>query len=155
MTAIQVLIVDVYVLRQTPGALQVLCLRRAPGTRCAGTWETVHGHIQAGEKPVDAALRELKEETGLAAERLYNVSRVEAFYLHKSDTVALIPVFAALVPARSEVTWSDEHDAAEWLQLGAAAGRMAWPREGRALADIAVLFGAGDAGGMEDVLRIR
>jgi len=115
----------------------------------------VHGHIQDGEQPVDAALRELKEETGLDAERLYNVSRVESFYLHSRDTVALIPVFAALVTAQSEVLRSDEHDAAEWLPFSAAAGRMAWPREGRALADIAVLFGAGDAGGMEDVLRIR
>ena len=147
-------IVDVYVLRPSQRGLEALCLRRAAGTRCAGTWETVHGHILEGEKPVAAALRELKEETGLDAERLYNVSRVEAFYLHVSDEVALIPVFAAFVAPGAAVTCSAEHDAGEWLPLEAAARRMAWPREARALADVAALFKLGDAGGLEDVLRI-
>ena len=147
-------IVDVYVLRPSQRGLEALCLRRAAGTRCAGTWETVHGHILAGEQPVTAALRELKEETGLDAERLYNVSRVEAFYLHARDEVALIPVFAAFVAPGPGVSSYAEHDAAEWLPLEAAARRMAWPREARALADVAALFTAGDAGGLDDVLRI-
>ena len=37
------------------GEYDVLCLKRAANTRCPGTWETVHGHIAEGEKPVDAA----------------------------------------------------------------------------------------------------
>ena len=40
------------------------------------------------------------EETGLAAERLYNLSRVETFYQHRLDEVALVPVFAAFVAGR-------------------------------------------------------
>ena len=143
--------VSVLVVVHTPD-LQVLLMERADRP---GFWQSVTGSQNEGETLAQTAVRELKEETGLQAERLYNVSRVESFYLHSRDTVALIPVFAALVPAQSEVKWSDEHDDAEWLPLGAASGRMAWPREGRTLADIAVLFGAGDAGGMEDVLRIR
>jgi len=155
MTDVRVLIVDVYVLRPAAAGLEVLCLRRAAGERCAGTWETVHGHISDGEHPVDAALRELGEETGLTPERLYNGSRVEAFYLHRTDTMALIPVFCAMVAPGARAIISEEHDLVEWVSVGEAAKRFAWPRERRALADVLELFPGGDAGLAEDVLRVR
>jgi len=148
------MIVDVYVLRMGAGTTEALVLRRAPGERCAGTWEAVHGHIDEGETPAAAALRELREETGLTPGRLYNVSRVETFYLHARDVVALIPVFCAIVPPGSQVALSAEHDRGEWLAPDEAARRFAWPRERRALADALQLFGTGDAGGVEDVLRV-
>ena len=50
------------------------------GGRCPGSWEAVHGHIEPEERPADAARREMEEETGLTPDRLYNLSRVEAFY---------------------------------------------------------------------------
>jgi dATP pyrophosphohydrolase len=154
-TDIRVFIVDVYVLRPAASGWEVLCLRRAKDERSAGTWETVHGHILDGEHPVDAAVRELREETGLEADRLYNLSRVESFYLHRPDVVALIPAFCALVGPGARVALSTEHDAAEWLAPEPAARRFAWPREGRALSDALALLGHGDAGGLEDVLRVR
>jgi 8-oxo-dGTP pyrophosphatase MutT (NUDIX family) len=155
-TDVRTLIVDVYVLRLGGGGgrPEVLVLRRAAGERCAGTWETVHGHIAEGEAPVAAALRELKEEAGLAPARLYNLSRVESFYLHQRDVLALIPAFCAIVPAGADVTISSEHDRGEWVGVEEAARRFAWPRERRALADALQLFAAGDAGGVEDVLRV-
>ena len=146
---------DVYVLLPTGGGWDVLCLRRAPGDRSPGTWESVHGHIEEGETPVEATVRELAEETGLVAARLYNVSRVESFYLHRPDVVVLIPVFCALVAGGADVRLSAEHDAWVWLPPAPASERFAWPRERRALADALALVGAGDAGGLEDVLRVR
>jgi len=155
MTDVRVLYVDVYVLRPGPGGWEVLVLRRGPAGRCPHAWETVHGHLLEGEAPVDAALRELAEETGLAPSALYNVSRVETFYLHARDTVALIPVFCAFVGVGAEARLSAEHEAVEWLAPEAASARFAWPREARALADILRLFGTGGAGPLEDVLRAR
>jgi 8-oxo-dGTP pyrophosphatase MutT (NUDIX family) len=146
--------VDTYALRGAGESLEVLVLRRGPRGRCPGSWETVHGTIEAGETPVDASLRELREETGLAAERLYNVSRTDAFYQHRTDEVALIPVFAAFVAAGATPTLSAEHDRAEWLPPDAAAPRWAWPRERRAMEDILSIVGGGDAGLLEDVLRV-
>jgi 8-oxo-dGTP pyrophosphatase MutT (NUDIX family) len=169
MTAVQVEIVDVYVLRFEPGpekgmagpgkpkqagGPEVLVLRRAAGLRSPGTWESVHGHIVPGETPVAAAVRELKEETGLDPSRLYNLSRVETFYLHRRDVVALIPAFCAIVPGDATVTTSVEHDRSEWVNADEAARRFFWPREKRALADALQLFGTGDAGAAEDVLRV-
>ena len=63
-TAIRVCFVDTLVLRGAGERLEVLVLRRAPGGRNPGSWETVHGTIESGETPVQASLRELREETG-------------------------------------------------------------------------------------------
>lgn len=154
MTGVRVCFVDSYALRGAGDQLQVLVLRRGPHGRCPGSWETVHGTIELGETPVQASLRELREETGFVPERLYNVSRTEAFYQHKSDEVALIPVFAAFVAAGATPRLSTEHDRAEWLAPAEAAHRFAWPRERRALDDILSILAGGNAGLLEDVLRV-
>ena len=154
MTSISVSLVDVYVLRGEAAALECLVLRRAAGGRCPGSWETVHGHIETGERPADAAVRELEEETGLTPVRLYNLSRVELFYQHRADAVALVPVFAAFVTHQAPVLLGPEHDRFEWLAVPEAASRFAWPRERRALDDIVSLLPGGQAGTIDDVLRV-
>jgi dihydroneopterin triphosphate diphosphatase len=146
--------VDTYAVRGAGEQLEVLALRRGTGGRCPGSWETVHGTIESGETPVQASLRELHEETGLAPQKLYNLSRTEAFYQHRTDELALIPVFVAFVAPDAPVRLSDEHDRSEWLRLPDAARRFAWPRERRALDDILSIVGGGDAGLLEDVLRV-
>jgi 8-oxo-dGTP pyrophosphatase MutT (NUDIX family) len=153
MTTIRVAFVDVYPLRQGATGLETLVLRRSKRGRCPGSWEVVHGSIESGETPCQAALRELAEETGYRPIRLYNLSRTESFYRHTTDEVGLIPGFAAVV-GEGSVQLSDEHDAAEWLSLPAAQGRLAWPRERRALDDIQILLARGGAGPLEDVLRV-
>src|SRR5215469_8438961 len=153
MTPINAGVVDVYVIRPYRAAWRVLALKRAKGTRCPGSWETVHGHIEAGETPQNAAVREVKEETGLVIDRLYNVT-VQPFYLHRIDTVELAIVFAAFVAEPGTVTLGTEHDAHEWLPVAMARRRFAWPRARSALDDIVELLKGGDAGPVEDVLRV-
>jgi dATP pyrophosphohydrolase len=153
-TSFRLAFVDVYPVRAGSGGLQVLALRRSSLGRCPGSWEVVHGRVEDGEGPVDAALRELREETGLVPERLYNLSRVEAFYRHSADEVAFIPVFVGFMPA-GEVSLGPEHDTWAWLPLAEAGERLAWPRERRGLEEIATLLTGGHAGALEDVLRVR
>lgn len=153
-TSTRVSLVDVYVLRGRETSLECLVLRRAPGGRCPGSWETIHGHIETGERPAEAAVRELLEETGLTPWRLYNVSRVELFYQHRTDEVAMVPVFAAFVAQEAPVHLGPEHDRFEWLAPPQAESRFAWPRARRALEDIIALFPGGQAGAVDDVLRV-
>lgn len=155
MTTIRISIVDVYVVRLTDAGLEFLLLRRGPAGRCPGSWEAVHGHIDRAEHPVTAALRELREETGLAPERLYNLSRVELFYQHAADEVAVVPVFCAVVPAGARVALGTEHDDHAWLDQADADSRWTWPRERHAMADILCLLPGGDAGPVGDVLQVN
>jgi dATP pyrophosphohydrolase len=146
--------IDLLVLRGAAEELEVLCLRRGPQGRSPESWEAVHGHIDPGETPVAAVLRELKEETGLKPERLYSLSRAEVFYRHTENEVVLIPVFAAFVVKKGEVKLSPEHDQYEWLRYQAARVRMSWPRLRREIGYAIRLVGLGNAGPLEDVLRI-
>jgi 8-oxo-dGTP pyrophosphatase MutT (NUDIX family) len=146
--------IDVYVVRPIPAGWRVLVLQRALTTRCPTAWEAVHGHIEDGEEPEEAALRELREETGLAATRLYNVT-VQPFYLHGRHVVELAVVFAAFVAEPAVVTLGPEHTRSEWLTVDAALERFAWPREREALREIVQLLHTGNAGPVEDVLRVR
>ena len=165
MTTLRISYVDAFVVRRAPGgvgsSLEFLILRRAPGGRNPGTWEAVHGTIEPGEKPVQAVLREVREETGLETIALYNLSRVEGFYRHTTDEVALIPAFAAFVAPDATEKLSAEHDRGEWLTPATAAARLTWPRERRALEDLLSIAGVGGAGEgpgegglLDDVLRV-
>jgi 8-oxo-dGTP pyrophosphatase MutT (NUDIX family) len=135
---------------------RVLLLERAADTRCPGSWEVVHGRIEAGERPEDAAMREVREETGLEVLRLYCVT-VNAFYLAGRDIKTAI-VFAAVVgeggPAPAPVL-GPEHVRSRWLTMPVAARSVTWPREREALGHIAHLLRTGTAGVAEDVLRVR
>jgi dihydroneopterin triphosphate diphosphatase len=147
-------VVDVYVLAFEPGSgLEVLVMRRANGTRCTGAWEVVHGHIEPGEAPEAAALREVAEEVGLPVQRLYSVA-CQPFYLARSSTVQVAVAFAAFVAPVSP-TLGSEHDLSEWLSLDLARERLTWPRSRSTLTEIGQLLGGGDAGPVEDVLRVR
>jgi type II secretory ATPase GspE/PulE/Tfp pilus assembly ATPase PilB-like protein/8-oxo-dGTP pyrophosphatase MutT (NUDIX family) len=153
MATISIGTIDVYLVAPGSAGWRVLVLQRGHETRCPTSWETVHGHIEAGERPEEAAVREVREETGLAVERLYNVT-VQPFYLHRTGTVELAVVFAAFVRHTEAVTLGSEHMAFEWLSPDAALQRLAWPRERVALSEALQLLAGGDAGAVEDVLRV-
>ncbi|MGQ0712230.1 MAG: NUDIX domain-containing protein [Gemmatimonadaceae bacterium] len=150
---VRVGVVDVFVLRRRDGEWDALCMQRAEGVRCPGAWEAVHGSIEPGERAEDAAVREVEEETGLAVERLYNVT-VQPFYLHVQGVVMLAVVFAAVV-RDGPLTLSAEHTRAEWLPGAVAASRYAWPSERANVRQAVELLAGGDGGDMEDVLRVR
>lgn len=153
MTDLRIGVVDVFVVRPLPTGWRVLALRRARDTRCPGAWETVHGRIEDGERPEQAAVREVLEETGLRVDRLYNVT-VHPFYLHTARVVQLAVVFTAFVDVEADARLGDEHDAGEWLTVDEALGRFIWPRERATLRDAYALLQGGDAGPVEDVLRV-
>jgi type II secretory ATPase GspE/PulE/Tfp pilus assembly ATPase PilB-like protein/8-oxo-dGTP pyrophosphatase MutT (NUDIX family) len=153
MAQAQVGTVDVLVVRPRSEGWLVLALQRGVGTRCPHSWETVHGHIEAGEEPEDAAIREVREESGLEVERLYNV-RVAPFYLHRLHVVQLAVVFAAFVAEPASVRIGAEHQAAEWLPVDDALARFSFPAERESLRVAVELLAGGDAGPVDDVMRI-
>jgi type II secretory ATPase GspE/PulE/Tfp pilus assembly ATPase PilB-like protein/8-oxo-dGTP pyrophosphatase MutT (NUDIX family) len=146
-------VIEVYVIRHNGGDWRVLALQRAADGKRPGSWETVYGKIDSGERPEEAAVRELSEETGLEVKALYNVT-VNSFYLHSKRTIEMCIVFAAFVDDDAEVTIGEEHQHFEWLPVDEACERYTWPREAHSLRDAHRLLASGNAGPVEDVLRI-
>jgi hypothetical protein len=69
--------------------------------------------------------------------------------------VQMAIVFVAFVDDDAEVTLSEEHARFEWLSLDDACERLTWPRAVHNLRDARRLLGSGNAGSVEDVLRVR
>lgn len=112
--------VSVVVLRGTGAATRMLLLRRA-GAYLHGVWSYVAGHVEAGEKGWQAALRELHEETALVPRGFWATSFCESFYLTVADAVEIVPAFVARVAEDAVPVLNDEHSALRWVTLEEAA----------------------------------
>lgn len=110
--------VSVVVLRGAGGRAEVLLLRRTGTLR--GEWCQVAGAIEPGETAWQAALRELREETGLVPSALHSADICEQFYEAGRDSISLLPVFVATVPGDADAVLNHEHSEARWLDFAAA-----------------------------------
>lgn len=73
-------------------------------------WTTPGGERRTGERPRDAAERELSEETGLALALEPTTSEIAPAGEHH------LAVYVAEAPHDAEVRLSDEHDRFEWVR---------------------------------------
>lgn len=129
--AIRTFLVSLVAIRQVDGAWQVLLLRRTQ--TLAGEWCQVAGSIEAGETAWQAALRELREETGLTPVALYSADTCEQFYEPGRDAITMAPVFVAIIEADQEVTLNHEHSAYRWVGFRQAADMVAFGGQRRVL----------------------
>ncbi len=128
-------------------------LKRSPAEKIyPNLWQFVSGSLDGGEKAFDAALRELKEETGLTPKRLWVVPHVNTFYDHSYDAVNVSPVFAAQVDIGDEPKLSSEHHHFEWLPYAEARRRLVWPGQ-RAGLDVVdkYILGGEEAGVLTEI----
>jgi 8-oxo-dGTP pyrophosphatase MutT (NUDIX family) len=129
-------VVDVYVFRRRGREVDFLLLRRRPESRLGNTWQSVHGRIEPGETAVQAALRELCEETSLEPLRFWQLELVNTFYVAQTEQIMLCPCFAAEVPASAEVRLCHEHTDFRWEAAETAAHSMLWPGHRRAIREV-------------------
>lgn len=120
--------VQTHVVREGPHGTEYLVLKRADNeTRYPGLWQVVTGGIESGESAIDAARRELQEETGLEAQQLFAAPIVASFFDARRDVIHLVPVFAALVPRDAQPRLSEEHQEFRWLTYDQAMEILVFP----------------------------
>ena len=131
--------------------VEFLALRRRPGDSLPGVWQPVTGSLRRGERAVRGALREVREETGVRALRLWRLETVSAYLDPRRDAIRFIARFAAEIPARAIVRRSLEHSAHRFVGARAAAACFLWAsqREGLAAVRDQVLRGGPRARSLE------
>ena len=75
---------------------------------------------EAGETAWQAALREVREETGLRPVTLYSADICEQFYEADRDAISLLPVFVGFVRPGADVQLNAEHNEFRWVTFDEA-----------------------------------
>ena len=132
MTQVVVRLIDLHVMRWVEGEPHYLVMQRSPGEIYEHVWQGVTGKIKPGEAAWQAAIRELKEETGLGPGRMWAVDHVNFFYENATDTLNCIPVFGAEVN-RTDIRLSSEHRDFRWGPLEEAVELLLWEQQKQGL----------------------
>jgi dATP pyrophosphohydrolase len=95
-----------------------LVVHRSPEN--GGFWHGIAGGVEAGESSAEAAVRELREETGLVAVPV----ALDAGFEYDGITVSCFLVEA---PPGWEPSLDHEHDDYRWCSLDEADSLLYWP----------------------------
>jgi 8-oxo-dGTP pyrophosphatase MutT (NUDIX family) len=127
-------IVEVCVFRLLKTETHFLVLQRAKEEKLyPGLWQIVTGTIKKNESALKAAMRELKEETGLSPKRCWTIPYVDTYFDLAKDTIQLVPVFAVELDPSSVLHLSSEHQRFEWLRFEDARQKLVWPGQRRSM----------------------
>ncbi|MCL2648614.1 MAG: NUDIX domain-containing protein [Phycisphaerales bacterium] len=127
--------VAVYVFRcKVRSKYEFLQIRRSSKARSHHhTWQNVSGNIEPREIALQAALRELKEETNLTPIRMFQVECLEIFYCNVSDSLFLMPVFGVEVAPNAKIILNHEHTAHRWIPESQIDSAFMWRTQKEAL----------------------
>ncbi len=126
--------IAVYVYRRASAGPEFLQIKRSASTgEYQESWQIVYGGIEEGETAVAAAIRELREETGLFPRVMFQVEYMEMFYFQHKDYVTVMPVFGVEVGAEDPITLNHEHTAWRWVPLAEVAGQFMWRSQREAI----------------------
>jgi 8-oxo-dGTP pyrophosphatase MutT (NUDIX family) len=103
-------------------------------------WCLPKGHVEEGETPEQAAIREVKEESGISADVIHNLGLIDYWFTGEDRRVHKV-VHHYLLEASSftlSVENDPDHEAevAEWVALRDLSSRLSYPNE-RKMAELA------------------
>ena len=124
-------LIDVYVYRIIEGEPEFLLFLRSAKKIYAHQWRMIGGKVQEGELYWKAALRELKEETGLEPSQFWTIPSVNTFYEAKTDQIHHIPAFAIELDNDAIPHLDDEHTEYRWISISELDSYLNWPEQKR------------------------
>jgi 8-oxo-dGTP pyrophosphatase MutT (NUDIX family) len=92
-------------------------------------WDYPKGHVEKGESDLDAAMRELKEETGIEQVEPVEGFKEEMTYFFRDKKKGLIKKTVVFFLARSDsdrVVISDEHEGGEFVAYDQALKQLGY-----------------------------
>ena len=143
MVDILVRVIDAYIFRQTEDGLKFLLLKRAKTKMYEHLWQGVAGKIEEGETASEAAIRELKEETGFEPVRMFVADHVSKFYETHGDRINIVPVFGIEVD-REDVTISEEHCEFKWVNFETARDTLIWKGQKEGITSVFDMLNSND-----------
>ena len=144
MTEVLVRVIDAYVYSYESNKLSFLLLKRSRKKIYEYLWQGVAGKIEKNELAWQAALRELEEETGLTAKRMFVADYVSKFYEKHGDRMNFVPVFGIEVKNK-KVSLSEEHCNFKWLSFKKAHAKLTWNGQKKGLKAVHSMLNSKDA----------
>ena len=98
-------------------------------------WQFIAGGGEDNEKPIETALREIKEETGITAEKLTELKSVafvpaeivaETMRTHWDKNIFVIPEYSFAFECIADPVLSREHSEYKWLTYNDARKLLKW-----------------------------
>lgn len=135
------------VVREHQGVLEVAVIR----PRGKQVWALPKGHVDPGEKPEQAALREVREETGISARLERQLGEIKYFYQFRGARIFKTVAFFLFWFEGGDIDQLDpsmrvEVDEAKWIPLAGADRVIAYRGEKEMLKKAQELLLPGPAG---------
>jgi dATP pyrophosphohydrolase len=86
-----------------------------------------NGRIEKFETPIETAIREVFEETGIVPIKLWNLPYLASFYNYRENEVNFSPVFVFEVYDDAKVNISQEHSDFKWIGLNDISKHVMFP----------------------------
>jgi dihydroneopterin triphosphate diphosphatase len=80
-------------------------------------WCCIGGSLEQGEQAWEAALREVKEETGITKLALYSSNTFDQIYSPVENYLYIAPVFVGFIEENQGVRLNNEHSDYKWLSF--------------------------------------
>jgi 8-oxo-dGTP pyrophosphatase MutT (NUDIX family) len=100
-------------------------------------WSLPKGHVEPGETPEDAAIREVAEETGITGRVVATLGTIDFWFVADGRRVHKTVHHYLLMATDGELSADDvEVEEVEWVPLGELSERLAYADERRLVAQV-------------------
>jgi 8-oxo-dGTP pyrophosphatase MutT (NUDIX family) len=125
--------------RRAPGAQGALIGRLDRRGRLL--WSLPKGHLEAGETPEDAAIREVQEETGILGRVIEPLGEIDFWFVADGKRIHKTVHHYLLLAESGELSDADvEVTEVAWVPLGEIESRLAYEDERRLIRNVPALL---------------